>query len=424
MLIYLYIKVENVVKKRVCTLILVLCLAFTFAGAISIANDFLFTRKTVEPNTEEPDTRLLKADGQNFVDEEGNVVYLKGINAGGLFVQEQWMCPVESVDTLTTIKTLTERFGYEKAKELLKVYQDAWWTEKDFENVKELGFNLIRLPFAYFNLEDENGEINDFAKLDWFVDCCDRYDIYVILDLHGAYGSQNGKDHSGDTSQINLFGNAENEAKTVALWEAIATRYKDRKIVAGYDLLNEPEGTQKYTGVMQWSFFDKLYKAIRQIDQNHVIIMESVWETKNLPNPALYKWENVCYSYHNYGWDDINDFEYQKGFTDQKIADYQKVRKSYEVPLFVGEFTLFGNVESWQYALNAYEENNVNYAIWTYKVHTGGGNSSWGVYCGGGEKVDVASDSYETIKTKWGGESTENSYQYNILYDKIFEKGE
>ncbi len=67
--------------------------------------------------------------------------------------------------------------------------------------------------------------------------------------MHGAFGSQNGKDHSGDTSNPdvgNFFGNEENITKTIKLWEAIAKRYKDNAWVAGYDLLNEPGGVCRY----------------------------------------------------------------------------------------------------------------------------------------------------------------------------------
>ena len=406
--------------KRLSGLIVIIVLALVAAMCVAIfgiqADDNMVAPKN--------DSRLLKTDGINFVDEYGNAVFLNGINAGGLFVQEEWMCPVESKDTLTTYQTLISRFGYDAAMALIKAYQDAWWQEKDFDNVKDLGFNMIRLPFAYFNLEDENGATVNFDKLDWFIDNCDERDIYVILDLHGAYGSQNGKDHSGDTSGTNLFGNEENEQKTVALWKAVAARYKDRDIIAGYDLLNEPAGAHGYTNYIQWNFYDKLYDAIRAVDANHIIFMEAVWETNSLPSPSLYKWENVSYSYHNYGWDNINDFDYQKEFTDKKIADYVDSRRFYEVPVFVGEFTLFSNVDAWCYALDAYRKNNVNYAIWTYKVYTGGGASSWGIYCGGGEKADIYADSYEEIMNKWSSQSTLNSYKYNTLYDNILNKGE
>ena len=406
--------------KRFRNLIIAISLVITFATAVVIVAN-VFDDSSVDTT---PDYRLLKTEGINFINEKGEKVFLKGINAGGLFVQEEWMCPVSSPDTLTTYRTLIERFGYEEAMMLIKTYQDAWWQSADFDNVKSLGFNLIRLPFAYFNLEDKEGEIVNFDKLDWFIDNCDKRDIYVILDLHGAYGSQNGKDHSGDTSGTNLFGNEENEQKTIDLWVTVANRYKDRDIIAGYDLLNEPEGEHGYTNFVQWEYYDKLYEAIREVDNNHVLIMESVWETDALPSPVMYKWNNVCYSYHNYGWDNINDYEYQKGFTDKKVSDYITTRNYYQVPTFVGEFTLFSNVDSWHYALNAYEQNDINYAIWTYKVHTAKGFSSWGIYCGGGEKVDIYNDSYDVILNKWSAESTLNSYEYNTLYDNIFNKGE
>ena len=407
--------------KKLRNLVLIVSLVLVFSMSIVLlACNFSADEEPFEAQ----DHRFLTADGVDFVNANGEKVFLKGINAGGLFVQEEWMCPVESKDTITTYNTLISRFGYDRAMALIKAYQDAWWTEEDFDNVKELGFNLIRLPFAYFNLENESGELVNFEKMDWFIDNCDKRDLYVILDLHGAYGSQNGKDHSGDTSKIDLFGNKENEEKTIELWRTVAERYKNRSIIAGYDLLNEPEGKHGYTNFVQWRFYNELYEAIREVDSNHVIIMEAVWETNALPSPSMLGWKNVAYSYHNYGWDDINNFEYQKAFTDKKIADYLKTRKSYKVPFFVGEFTLFGNVESWHYALNAYESNNVNYAMWTYKVHTGGKDSSWGIYCGGGEKVLPESDSYDVILEKWSGESTLNSYEYNKLYNNILNQGE
>ncbi|MBQ9114438.1 MAG: cellulase family glycosylhydrolase, partial [Clostridia bacterium] len=188
--------------RRFSNLIIVISLALVIATAIGIVGSFWLSNTS----TPEPDYRFLRAVGNDFVDEQGNKVYLKGINAGGLFIQEEWMCPVESKDTLTTYNTLISRFGYDDAMTLIKAYQDAWWQEKDFDNIKELGFNLIRLPFAYFNIENQAGELVNFDKLDWFIDNCEDRDIYVILDLHGAYGSQNAKDHSGDTSGVKLFG--------------------------------------------------------------------------------------------------------------------------------------------------------------------------------------------------------------------------
>ena len=37
-----------------------------------------------------------------------------------------------------------------------------------------------------------------FDRLDWFIEEAAKHGIYTLIDMHGAFGSQNGKDHSGD----------------------------------------------------------------------------------------------------------------------------------------------------------------------------------------------------------------------------------
>lgn len=359
------------------------------------------------------DNRLLKAVGDDFVDENGNKVFIKAVNAGGLFVQEEWMCATDCVDHLTLLETLETRFGKTKACELMDIYESAFWSESDFDNVKAYGFNCIRLPFAYFNLEDERGALTRFERMDWFVDECDKRDIYVILDLHGAYGSQNGSDHSGDTSGAELFGSEEYRNKTAELWKTVAARYRDRDIIAGYDLLNEPTAA---SDAQRWAFYNELYETVRSVDDRHVVIIESVWETRNLPPPDFFEWENVAYSYHNYCWDGVTDAGALKEFTDAKVADY--VALKYEVPVFVGEFTCFEEEDAWEHTLSAYTANNVNYAIWTYKVY--GTDTSWGIYSGAPtEKVDPFTDSYEEIAAKWSAQTTENYTPYP-MYERLF----
>ena len=165
-------------------------------------------------NDKPSDTALpmLSAVGEDIVDADGNAVALRGTNFGGWLVQEGWMCPTEQTDTLSTDMTLYSRFGKERAEELISAYQDSWITEEDFKTVKELGLNVVRVPFTYMNvyhhLSDE-GELlhpdeftlreDPFERLDFALEMCKKYGLYLILDMHGAVGSQNGSDHSGDT---------------------------------------------------------------------------------------------------------------------------------------------------------------------------------------------------------------------------------
>ena len=184
------------------------------------------------------------------------------------------------------LDTLNYRFGSEKAKNLISAYEDNYWTTGDFENCAKLGINCIRLPIWYRNLVDENGNWYDnaFDKIDWFVETAGRYGIYVIIDMHGTYGSQNGSHNSGiyggSTNQqkkdnSNLFFGTDastNQAKYLDMWLKIAQHYKDNPVVAGYDLLNEPmadymnatdiTGTKAERLSTLWNVYDKSMDSV------------------------------------------------------------------------------------------------------------------------------------------------------------------
>lgn len=346
---------------------------------------------------------FLKVDGEVIRNNYGggDIVQLKGTNIGGWLVMEEWQCPTNAVDQITMIETLTERFGEEKAWELINAYQDSWFTEEDMIVLKEEGVNCLRLPITYFEMCNDDGSLKEsaFDRLDWFVETAAKYEIYVMIDMHGAFGSQNGKDHSGDTTIANVgnfYGNEENIQKTIDLWEEIARRYNGNEWVAGYDLLNEPSAV----GTEQFEVYDRIYDAIRAIDQDHIIYIQAIWEPTHLPDPDYYDWENIVYEYHFYGWNVEKDAEGQKAFIESKV-EYLK-QTDFGVPVFVGEFTFFSNMKSWEYGLDIFDEQGWSYTSWTYKV--AGDGSSWGMYTmpkNDNTSVDIYNDSYETILEKW-----------------------
>ncbi len=63
-----------------------------------------------------------------------------------------------------------------------------------------------------------------------------------------------------------------------------------------------------------------MYKAIREVDRDHIIIFEACWGITDLPNPKDYGWENIMYQYHPYTFDyrDDNDESFN-GLLDKKI---------------------------------------------------------------------------------------------------------
>lgn len=365
-------------------------------------------------------TPFLKVDGKNLKNNygSGDTVVLRGTNAGGWLLPENWQCPTNAADLLKEKEVLTERFGAETAERLINLYIENWWTEKDYDISKEEGINMLRLPISYFEMLNEDGKLKDdaFDKLDWFVEECAERGIYVLIDMHGALGSQNGKDHSGDTTIPDVgdfYGNEANIQKTIELWESIAERFKDNPWVCGYDLLNEPSAV----GTVQFETYDRIYDAIRAIDKNHVMFIQAIWEPTHLPDPKYYDWENVAYEYHFYGWNVEKDSVGQEAFINEKVKFVNELT-NYNAPLLVGEFTFFSNTDSWNKGLKVFEDQGWSYTTWTYKV-TGEG-SSWGLYTKVNNPVDIYNDSVETIESKWSAESLNtNSFIRNDKFADI-----
>lgn len=269
-----FVSVLMVLAMTLCTLI-----SGNISGAVTVkasaalgSNDFLKVKGT----------QIRKAKGN------GDVVYLRGTNAGGWLVQENWMNPTNASDQRTMMDTLANRFGTSTRDELVATYEDNYWTAQDFDNCAEMGMSVIRLPFTYMNLCDDNGNLksNAFSRLDWFVQNCSQRGMYVILDMHGAFGSQNGMDHSGEVNDgKQLYYNQGNKDKTLNLWKKIAEHFKGNPAVAAYDILNEPGIKAAATYSLHWDFYNEIYNAIRSKDSNHIIIMESCWDADNLPRP-------------------------------------------------------------------------------------------------------------------------------------------
>ncbi len=403
--------------------------AFAALAAVLITAFIGFAACNEKPS----DTALpmLSAVGEDIVDADGNAVVLRGTNFGGWLVQEGWMCPTKQTDTLSTDMTLYSRFGKEKAEALIAAYQDSWITEEDFKTVKELGLNVVRVPFTYMNvyhhLSDE-GELlhpdeftlreDPFERLDFALEMCKKYGLYLILDMHGAVGSQNGSDHSGDTSRTNLYAGTElGEAyreKTAELWVLVAEHFAGESNVAGYDLLNEPT---RASGATQWDYYDVLYKAVREADPDHMIFIEATWEPNNLPSPEDYGWENVVYEYHHYNWD-YNNQPNKSFYTFKKLLG-----NTHKVPSLIGEFNAWGDsrrstgkrdqtdLEANAGVLEFYNGEGWHWTTWTYKVVGTLRDSNWGLFNASTllkdvTKIDPKTDSYEDILAAWSSVDT------------------
>jgi aryl-phospho-beta-D-glucosidase BglC (GH1 family)/GH18 family chitinase len=379
---------------------------------------------------------FLKVDGTYVKNNygKGNNVYLRGTNIGNLFVQESWMSSTSAADQKTILEGLTNQFGQDKALELLEYYESNYFTTDDLDNCKNMGMSVIRVPFTYMNLYKKSGNSwvlrsDAFTRLDWIVEQCSQRGIYVILDLHGAFGSQNGQDHSGEVidsvEKVTFFSNDTLKNQTLDLWRTVAQHYAGNPAVAGYDTLNEPGEKAGSTGEKHWAFYDQMYDTIRSVDPDHIIIMESCWGTGNLPNPSKYGWTNVMYEYHHYPWDYVADTD--ANYTGQVNAINNLVSSvnsaNYGVPTYIGEFNCFDGDAKWKYVLDKMNKAGWHYTNWSYKSN---GMGSWGIYheYANAGKVNPSSDSESSIRTKWGSSNigtnnSERGITYNNMKPKL-----
>lgn len=373
---------------------------------------------------------FLKVVGSNLQNERGEVVVLRGVNFGGWMIQESWMCPVNGADrqwaNLDSINAMKNRgFSDEQILELFNTYEDNLITEYDFDRVRELGLNCIRIPFWYRNfMKDENGtwwnadNLNNnpgFKRLDWAIEQAGKRGMYVILDLHGAPGGQN-MDHScGTLGKNELYESQKNRRIMEDLWVKIATRYKGNPVVAAYDIMNEPQNNGGYRGPNSWapgspeatsrtnSVYDQMIKAIREVDPDHVITVEAIWEMKALPDPQTMGWTNMMYQMHLY--------DKSKIIIDYRINEIVEAMNNYGVAGYVGEFNN-DSYDCQDYAYQKYNANGISWTMWTYK--TGKPQGNWALYGASKEIVQTQSDSFNEIKKKWGSQiQTINGFSQN-----------
>ena len=403
-------------KKRRWKIVLAVLLAAVLLVGGTVGGLMLYSANFKVPapaQKVENTTGLVQAVGRGLYDAQGNYLQLVGVNAGQILLQEGWMSPfaIEPLknkdgsyvkddgdniqyppfteeDYRAALAANPNLAGYEP-EELMAYYWECFFTEEDFRIIKEdLELNCIRLPFYYLNILHEDltrkAEEEAFGYLDWFVEMAAKYELYVILDLHGAPGGQNGYEHSGfSDNQVELWSSAENVAALVDLWVYVSEHYTRTRPelgawIATYDIVNEPTYRYKSETTKQcWDVFDKVYDAIRETGDRHVITMEGCWDFGDLPDPADYGWENVQYEYHWYNWKP-NLVSYPMFIAYQ---DMHNIGRNYEVPVLIGEFTCFEDKDAWDFMLGKFDQRHYSWTVWNYKtVVTGWWTSSWGVY--------------------------------------------
>ncbi len=406
--------------KKLMSLLIIFALVITLFGCTQNK-----TKTLDEYNNSNPKgMSLLSVKDGYIVNENGEKIVLKGVNLGNWLLWETWMgfVPEYAHDWafFDTLQVLLDRFGEERTNEIVKTFEGNFVTEEDIAQIEKLGFNCVRVPFWYRNfmtedlqwLTEKHDDNQGFQKLDWIISMCEKYGIYVMLDLHGAPGGQSKNHCTGKAGRNELYEDEKKLNATVELWCAIAERYKDNKTVVAYDLLNEPQNNGGYEGDYSWAaesedavsrtneVYDILYKSIREIDKNHIISFEGVWSTTVLPNPREMGYENMLYQLHLY--------DSEKGMIRYRVKELKTARKDWGVAVVVGEYN---NHECEEYAQKQYSKNDISRIKWTYKTYNAG--ETWGIFNKDVERIDIKTASYDEIITFIKENTNTNTFEFN-----------
>jgi endoglucanase len=377
----------------------------------------------VQMSNAPPAFTLLHTLGTTIVNTNNEIVQLTGLNLGGWFIMEPWMCPADSgglPDTYSIIKELDSRFGVATEQLLIKAYQGSWITTNDLNNITNGGFDCVRVPvwwgnfYSITNTTSSGWRADAFAELDWVVTNCASRGIYVVIDMHGVVGSQSTSDDTGQQNLNAYWTNSLDQSETAYMWSQIAAHYSSNSAVAGYDLINEPDNAPSNAAVL--AAYNSLYHTIRAIDTNHIIIMEGTfgnWNWSMLPNPATYGWTNIVYSMHEYQFGGTL-VQIQAG-SDNQVADFNN-HKSWNVPDYIGEWNDMGQgAPCYDYSISDYKNAGISWTMWAYKASAGLVPNGWGWYdpTNWPATPNVSTDSSTTIFSDWQQWKTSNAFETN-----------
>jgi len=171
------------------------------------------------------------------------------VNIGSWLVLEKWMTPSVFSGVPGDINDeyqLTRYLGYDAAEQRLRRHWDTWFTESDVIALKNAGINHLRIPIGYWAFDIKAGEPWVRGSWDYVMRACGwakTHGLKVMVDLHGAPGSQNGNDHSGQSGPTDWYYNDENLDRSVRVIGEIAkvaNTSEWRDTITIIQLLNEP----------------------------------------------------------------------------------------------------------------------------------------------------------------------------------------
>jgi endoglucanase len=290
--------------------------------------------------------------------------------------------------------------------------RENYVTEKDFEKIKSLGFDHVRLPIDEVQFWTEDGVQNEDAfklmtnAIDWSI----KNNLRIIVDLHII------RSHYFNAESNALWTDPKAQQQFIDMWKQLSAKLKGypNNMVA-YEMMNEAvaQNPEDWNKLINWAIAE-----IRKVEPNRTIVMGSNWwqspatfdvlkVPENDPNIILsfHTYKPLPFTHYKAPWNNVASYNgpiYYPGVVvdtldlkghEQKAIDeimkyygeYNKeklaedimiavaISKKYNLPLYCGEFGCFPTtpmdmrVKYYSDIMAIFNENNIAWCHWNYK---------------------------------------------------------
>jgi endoglucanase len=281
---------------------------------------------------------------------------------------------------------------------ILEAPQEGDWgltlEEKYFDLIKGAGFDSVRIPIRWTSHTSQEPpytiDPQFFERIDWAIlQALDR-DLAVVINVH----------HYEEIHESPRL----HKERFLAIWEQIATRYKDLPESVYFELLNEPMGTLAATS---WNeFAAEAIKVVRTSTPHRTLIVgPGNWNAIDaLPGLFLPEEDrNLIVTFHYYlpfqfthqGAEWVDNSEPWLGTTwDATREEKEMITRSFESavewanknrrPLYLGEFGAYSKADMdsrarWtEFIARTAEERDISWAYWEFGSGFGVFNPSSG----------------------------------------------
>jgi len=266
----------------------------------------------------------------------------------------------------------------------------AQCTEADLGALRGWGANLAEIPVSnvYAPTPPYVFQPENLARLDKAVKAAEQARLYVALTCREGPG------RADFNESHEIWREAAAQEAYTRMWREIASHYRGRASIVGYDLMCEPHPDQEANQPLgDWNALaKKITAAIREVDKQTPILINSiVWaypQSFNVLQPTgdprtvytVHFYDPHFYTHQKPG-DKVTypgfrvpgkqEVTWDKAALEARLAPVRAFQQKYHAPIFVGEFgcaRYAPGVEAWLGdQIDLYEQFGWSWAYWAFR---------------------------------------------------------